>query len=1127
MKFIKLEILNLASLDSDKGEVIDFEKGALGESTIFSIVGPTGSGKSTILDAICLALYNRAPRYPKQKNDRKQKIEIYGEPDKDEEHRLAPTDPINILSRGKRQGYSKLTFIANNGNVYRAEWNVSKKRVNYEAGTALYKISDAEGRYTETVDDWNNLTSIIGLDYEQFLRTVLIAQGSFASFLSASEEDRYTLLEKLVGSEELYAGISLKIKEKKDAAEKAYNEIAAQLKAWENSIIPENELSELVKKISELEEAEKKAKEELESVNSALGWYDTDDQFEKKISGFTEEFEKAGRQVEDIKPEAGRLALHDAALDALTLYKEIQDCINDIERLKNSLAQQENDEKKKAGEIENENKSLAELQHKATEASDELTKQQPHITKAREIKARLEEAYKSEKEKKTAKENAEKALNDASDAVNKNQMAIETARKGLDKSTAEYTDLIKKIEEKKKSLKEKADAAIKRWKDESEKLNGKDRALIQKTRDEAKNRLTDLSSAIRIQGDLRNKLDQKNESEAKGQELTRRNQEIDELLGKFDLEALRKEVDTLTKSHTLMTSENWEQHRLSLKDGEPCPLCGSKMHLYHSAADAEPVISDLAKLLEKKKNELEGKSKENQNLDKEKNENTGALNSLENSLKKLSEDIAKLREDWKPIHARYAAWPEDPDELKAMEIGIEDAAKKAEKELSDYNELSTKVADLRDLKDKAVKDQSDYEQDSSSQKHAAEEKKTKAESTLSSEQAKTENLQQQAEEKKNAFEAAKKNLETVEQDINDKKAALKEEIGDADPDVLETTLKNAKDNALKDVEVKKNHINDLVGESQGIKGAIEQIKKNKEQQSERQKDKSDALNSWITEYNKQSEQKLSDEIIDGLYRATDNWEDIRKRRAEIAEKFTEAKTTLENEKNARIEHQKTKPDKDKDTLLHDKEELEKRSDEELVKAKSRKQNHEDAIARIGGMNEDKIVAETNSREWTEITDAIGKDGKTLRKIAQCYTLRFLVEHANAEIRKFNSRYELQQVKNSLGLRVIDHDRADDVRDTTSLSGGETFIVSLGLALGLSSLSSKNISFGNLFIDEGFGTLDPDTLATVIDSLAMLQSSQGKKVGVISHTDTMSERITTQIRIIKNGHSGSSHIEIYP
>ena len=127
-----------------------------------------------------------------------------------------------------------------------------------------------------------------------------------------------------------------------------------------------------------------------------------------------------------------------------------------------------------------------------------------------------------------------------------------------------------------------------------------------------------------------------------------------------------------------------------------------------------------------------------------------------------------------------------------------------------------------------------------------------------------------------------------------------------------------------------------------------------------------------------------------------------------------------------------------------------------------------------------LVAEIQTKrqqrdEWEEIANAIGGDGKTLRKIAQCYTLRFLIAHANVEIRKFNSRYELQQVRNSLGIRVIDHDRADDVRDTTSLSGGETFIVSLGLALGLSALSSRNISFENLFIDEGFGTLDHDTL----------------------------------------------------
>ena len=87
------------------------------------------------------------------------------------------------------------------------------------------------------------------------------------------------------------------------------------------------------------------------------------------------------------------------------------------------------------------------------------------------------------------------------------------------------------------------------------------------------------------------------------------------------------------------------------------------------------------------------------------------------------------------------------------------------------------------------------------------------------------------------------------------------------------------------------------------------------------------------------------------------------------------------------------------------------------------------------------------------------------------------------------------------------------------------LVSLGLALGLSALSSRQLSFANLFIDEGFGTLDPEALATVIDALSMLQTAQGKKVCVISHTDTMSERITTQIRVSKNGNTGSSRIDI--
>ena len=244
MKFIKLEILNLASLDRRGGETIRFEEGALGDSTIFSIVGPTGSGKSTILDAICLALYNRAPRYPRKSRDRNQNIEIFGEPEEGEKNRLAPTDPRNILTRGKKEGYSKLTFLANNGTYYRAEWSVQKKIKNYTAAvTELFTITMRDGRPEENKAEWDELPRIIGLDYEQFLRTVLIAQGSFSSFIKAKEDERYELLEKLIGCEELYSSIAAKIKHEKDAAVKDFDQMAAAFSAQEKDVLPEEELA--------------------------------------------------------------------------------------------------------------------------------------------------------------------------------------------------------------------------------------------------------------------------------------------------------------------------------------------------------------------------------------------------------------------------------------------------------------------------------------------------------------------------------------------------------------------------------------------------------------------------------------------------------------------------------------------------------------------------------------------------------------------------------------------------------------------------------------------------------------------------------------------------------------------
>lgn len=944
MKFIKLEIQNLASLDRQGGETINFEEGALGESTIFSIVGPTGSGKSTILDAICLALYNRAPRYPRKKGDRNQNIEIFGEPEADEKSRLAPTDSRNIITRGKKEGYSKLTFLANNGTVYRAEWYVRMKTKKFDDPIlSLYKISMNNGAQSEEIAEWDKLPQIIGLDYDQFLRTVLIAQGSFANFLTAKENERYELLEKLIGCEKLYSNIATKIRLQRDEAVKAYDLIAANCKAQEKDIIPEEELDTVTSRIVVLEAIEKQAKEELTKVTEALAWYSTNEKYEVNISKFQMVFNEAKEKLEEFGEQANRLSLHDATLRAVDLFKDIKTSETNITSLEKTLSNLAGTISKKEADIKNEEDiNLKQLIDIAQKASEELDKQKPLINKAREIKAQLQPLQTTLNDKKRIWNASHKDANDALNLVTDKTIDLDSAEEL-------YTKEKLQLEERNKKSKEDLDSPS-------------------------------LSTT-----------------------------------------ELSKELLTLRDTRTLITSENLTLQRQNLEEGKACPLCGATHHPYQNTEEYSKVTTELDNLIINKEKEIT--DRQNRILELQKHFTTSDPLYLHVEMLRLATDAAK------------------------------------------------KLA-------KARQDKAEYD----------------------------------------SAEAA----------LQNKRNELKAIIGDKDPDAYEKSLSDAKTKVEKDVQSKNETISRMREQLNEDKGKEAATKSQMEKEMDIVSNKKVELENWLSNYNKNNaDNLLSEESIAQLYSSTENWENIRATQKRLSDAYTSAETTLNNETKACNEHQEKKPEQEKEKLAERKTELEAQSNQELIDSKARLQRHNTAKEQMGSMLPKMQEAELTKKEWEEIADAIGGDGKTLRKIAQCYTLRFLIEHANAEIRKFNSRYELQQVKNSLGIRVIDHDRADDVRDTTSLSGGETFIVSLGLALGLSALSSRNISFENLFIDEGFGTLDPDTLDTVIDSLSMLQSSQGKKVGVISHTDTMFERIATQIRIIKNGNSGSSHIEIYP
>ena len=181
-------------------------------------------------------------------------------------------------------------------------------------------------------------------------------------------------------------------------------------------------------------------------------------------------------------------------------------------------------------------------------------------------------------------------------------------------------------------------------------------------------------------------------------------------------------------------------------------------------------------------------------------------------------------------------------------------------------------------------------------------------------------------------------------------------------------------------------------------------------------------------------------------------------------------------------------------------------------------------AKVSGLQEELNVRRSESERWAKLNELAGSaDGAKFRRIAQGYTLDILLNYANVQLRELTRRYRLERVPETLALQVIDRDMCDEVRTVHSLSGGESFLVSLALALGLSSLSSNRMRVESLFIDEGFGSLDAETLRVAMDALESLRT-QGRKIGVISHVQEMTERIPVRICVNRAG-NGRSFLEV--
>ena len=345
---------------------------------------------------------------------------------------------------------------------------------------------------------------------------------------------------------------------------------------------------------------------------------------------------------------------------------------------------------------------------------------------------------------------------------------------------------------------------------------------------------------------------------------------------------------------------------------------------------------------------------------------------------------------------------------------------------------------------------------------------------------------------------------------------------------IQTNYEKRKQEVSKQLEDSRKTLNDIAGKQEHLNGisAANKLELNRllqEIETEKQN-----IKVWISDFNRTSAFRLSSEDLPELLSRSPEWiTREREQLADLSRRESICKATLIERENKFKTHESNNPGVI--STNHD-ESLIKQIEEINNNIKSYQQRNTEisVLLQSHQRNSEKVKQFTNeldrlsliSEKWNKLNELLGsQSGDKFKKIAQGYTLDILLSYANKHLQELSRRYVLQRIPDTLGLQISDLDMGGEIRSVHSLSGGESFLISLALALGLSSVSSNRIQVESLFIDEGFGSLDIDTLRIAMDALERLQTG-GRKIGVISHVQEMTERIAVQIQVekINNGKS---------
>lgn len=1017
---------------------IDFTVEPLLSAGIFAIAGPTGAGKSTLLDTLCLALFGRTPRTDVARENNVKLRDVNDDV-------LLQSDPRFLLRRGTASGYAEADFLAVNGFRYRARWSVGRAR-DKENGRlkspslTVYNLDKEEEVGGSRSDLQARLVELIGLSFEQFTRSVLLAQNDFSTFLKAEQGEKAALLEKLTGTEH-YSAISREIYTRNQAAKETYEKIAARIRDIE--VLPEAEEKALQTALAEAEEEWQrldKVKTQHQALQEAVKAAELQQaQRAAQLKSAEEQLAAATRLLSKAKEayasEEERQRQAEAAFAALQPELQAARQLDvQVEATVREYREAASAEKQAADQWQAGRQKLAALQETRQKGEADI--------------ARL----KAWREKYKGKE----AVADRSEALLLHLDAAAAAREGMEKAEKEVQ------------------------------LARKQAAALKQERERAEQALTARRSALL-----------EAETACRRLELAAR---------EMDLPALEKELETIRSERERLLVEqargDIRELRRRLEEGVPCPVCGSLHHPAVAAAKESP-----AEDKDRGNDKAGGK-------DRNRTENTDhhAPGRIPEKITRATnvscEEEAALAEVYKTRIDALTLRLEEGEARRAAFAARQQEWSRCQQQLLVLQKEQT-------LAEAEVADRKTRQQLAETQCVRAEEVRAEQQASFAKSLAAVDGLfgnavwqegwlKNPAAFRKALTDFSRQWKENGEQLQLLERRAEGWKADCASHETFVASLRHQYETAKQRADDKRSRADAIQAQRRRLLGgrSADEVEQAYKQTAETGKKRLQELAQVQTEQAGKAEQfrgsagQLSQDLA-----ATA--EELKSRQAalaacEAAYAETSGGLPLDEAFASAV----------------------KRKTETAFRWRRQVENKQKVAALQTELENSRAAAD----RWAKLNELAGSaDGGKFRRIAQGYTLDVLLGYANVQLRELTRRYRLERVPDTLALQVIDHDMCDEIRTVHSLSGGESFLVSLALALGLSSLSSNRMKVESLFIDEGFGSLDGETLRLAMDVLENLRT-QGRKIGVISHVQEMTERIPVQVRVLRAG-SGRSSVEV--